>query len=144
MMPISQNFQCPYSCCLMYHNCVCFQCVVGVSRTRTCTELSRVMYIAAFTFGSFLSITLKIRPDSWWLSLLPYHLLHYRRHAQLHHLPKALMWGNLSNKFLIALVSSSLVSGCAWPVSKFNPITKEACFHRGLSTVLHYPSRASV
>jgi hypothetical protein len=45
-----------------------------------------------------------------------------------------------TNKFLIALVSSSLV----WlhdPYQKFNPITKEACFHRGLSTVLHYPSR---
>jgi hypothetical protein len=38
------------------------------------------------------------------------------------------MWGNLSNKFLIALVSSSLVSAAHDPYQKFNPITKEACF----------------
>jgi hypothetical protein len=43
------------------------------------------------------------------MTFIAYHLLHYRRHAS-YITPKALMWGT-SNKFLIALVSSSLVSG---------------------------------
>jgi hypothetical protein len=58
------KFSVPYfSCCLMYHNCVCFQCGLWGEQDSNLHELSGNVH-CRFHFGSFLSITLKIRPDS--------------------------------------------------------------------------------
>jgi hypothetical protein len=95
------KFSVPYfSCCLMYHNCVCFQCVVCGEQDSNLHELSRVMYNCRFHFWVILVHHLKsgLIPDDF--HYCPYHLLHYRRHAcQLHHLPKALMWGTYQINF---------------------------------------------
>jgi hypothetical protein len=100
------------------------------------------MYNCRFHFWVILVHHLKsgLIPDDF--HYCPYHLLHYRRHAcQLHHLPKALMWGTYQINFNSSGFFQSCIRAAHDPYQKFNPITKEACFHRGLSTVLHYPSR---
>jgi hypothetical protein len=111
---------------LMYHNCLFFFNVwfVGWAGLEETCRLTGDAVPLNF-HGSFLSITLK--NQAWFLMtfIIAYHLLHYRGHACSYHLPKP-SCENLSNKFLIALVSSQSCIGAAFdPYQKFNPITKE-------------------
>jgi hypothetical protein len=137
------KFSVPYfSCCLMYHNCVCFQCVVcGVSRTRTCGAFTgnvQCRFLLGHSCPSLkksglILMTFIIALTCCITAGMPASYI----------LPKASCEGTYQINFLIWFLPVLYQAACD-PYQKFNPITKEACFHRGLSTVLHYPSRASV
>jgi hypothetical protein len=111
----------------MYHNCVFSMWFVGWAGLEPARAFT-VCTVAAFTFGSFLSITLKsgLIPDDF--HYLPPAAL--PQACQLHHLPKALMWGTYQINFNSSGFFQSCIRAAHDPYQKFNPITKEACFHR--------------